>query len=237
LRGIKIIVNLITVIFLLSKMQRTALINWKNINQDFDLSKIFSSLSTSWIVEWLEVQTWKITPGYAFVEITRNWETFPILFNNTENLILDTSWDKKVFIEINELNINDWILNNSDWTWIWEIKTSINYPTNNFLKLASISAWVITDERKFIDIKDFFNLTKQWNTFNWSNQLVKTWEDWKIIDDVLPASIKEYADTKLKSDKTWINWALNITNIVTITQASFDSITTKNATTVYMITD
>jgi hypothetical protein len=35
------------------------------------------------------------------------------------------------------------------------IKTAVNYPGSNFIKLASITAGVITDERVFVNLKDF----------------------------------------------------------------------------------
>jgi len=167
-------------------MQRVALINWENINQDYDLAKIIKSIVTSWIVEWLEVVDWKVVPWYAFVNITRDQETFPIIFINTEDLILDTTWTKKVYIEINQENIDDGSINNANWTWIWEIKIWSSYPTENYLSLGSINSWIITDERNFITTNDFLNITKQWNIFNWANQLVKLWTDWKISDLLLP---------------------------------------------------
>ena len=79
-------------------MQRVALLNWENINQDYDLAKIFKSLASSWVVEWLEVQSWKVTSGYWFIDVTRDSETFPVLFQNTADLVIDTTWTKKVFI-------------------------------------------------------------------------------------------------------------------------------------------
>ena len=160
-------------------MQRVALLNWENISQDYDLAKVFKSLATSWIVEWLEIQTWKVTAGYGFIDVTRDSETFPILFQNTDDVVIDTTWTKKVFIEIIQANIDDWINNNSNWTWIWEIKIAVSYPSSNFIKLGSISAWIITDEREFIDLKNS-KITKMWNVFNWVNQLVKTDENWKL---------------------------------------------------------
>lgn len=142
-------------------MQRVALINWENINQDYDLLKIFQALATSWVAEWLEVQNGVVTPWFAFVNVTRDDITFPVLFHNTSNLTIDTTWTKKVFIELDQLKIDDGSLNSSNGTWIWEIKTWSNYPSNNFLKLASIDSWNITDERKFIKFKpNPFNLIK-----------------------------------------------------------------------------
>ena len=170
-------------------MQRVALINWKNINQDYDLAKIFSSLSTSWVIEWLEVQSWKVTPWYAFIDITRDSQTFPILFQNSDDVVIDATWTKKVYIEITQTNIDDWNNNNADWTWIWEIKINTSYPTTNYIKLASIIWGVITDEREYVTTKDVLNLTKQWNTFNWVNQLVQTNQTWKIDWELLESPL------------------------------------------------
>lgn len=45
------------------------------------------------------------------------------MFQNTEDLVIDITLNKKVFIEINQSNIDDWSSNSSDGSWIWEIKT------------------------------------------------------------------------------------------------------------------
>lgn len=141
-------------IFYFKKMQRVALINWKNINQDSDLSKILESITTFWVVKGLEVQTNKITTWYWFIEIERDWKTLFILFENTEVLDIDTTWTKKIFIEINSANINDWNINNEVWSNIWEIKIADDYPNKNYLKLANINNWKIKDERSLLKIKD-----------------------------------------------------------------------------------
>ncbi len=171
-------------------MQRVALLNWENINQDYDLAKIFKSLASSWVVEWLEVQSWKVTAGYGFIDVTRDWETFPVLFQNTADLVIDTTWTKKVFIELNQANIDDWINNNSNWTWIWEIKTASNYPSNNFIKLASIDSWVITDERDQVLLK--------FESFNWD--LFKLLAVWEWLAEI--------------RKQNWDLWSLNIADIL-----------------------
>lgn len=134
--------------------QRVALLNGNNINQDFDLSKIFEAFSESWVVKWLEVQAWNVTPWFAFVEVQREWKKFCILFENTENFSIDTSWNKKIFIEISENNILDWTNNTEDWTWIWIIKSADYLPSKNFLALAEITNWQIRDTRVFVRIRD-----------------------------------------------------------------------------------
>lgn len=186
-------------------MQRVALINWTNKNQDYDLVKIFSSIATSWVVEWLEVQSGKVTSGHAFVDVVRDGITFPVLFTNTQDVIIDTTWDKKVFVEITQDNIDNGSINSSDGSGIWEIKTDSSYPLNNFIKLASIYSWAITDERSFINLKD-----EKLNNFNWPEQLVKLWEDGKIINTLLDIgsliTVKLIAKWNItKKDKLWFH--------------------------------
>lgn len=148
-------------------MQRVALLNWKNINQDYDLAKILSSLATSWVVEWLKVQESLVTAWYAFIEVTRAWIAFPVLFQNSENLTINTTGDSKVFVEITQANIDDWSSNAVDWSWIWEIKVATDYPTtNSYIPLASITWWVITDDREFIKLN--------WRDITWVLWLAKS---------------------------------------------------------------
>lgn len=168
-------------------MQRVALLNWKNKNKDFDLSKIFESFWTPWVSKWLDYENWYITPWFAFIEVEREWKKFVVLFENTENFPIDTNWTKKVFIEISHDKVLDWSNNNVDWTWIWAIKTASEYPTKNFIKLWRIENWIFHNEKVKISLKEDFNLTKQWNTFNQSNKLLKL--DWnaKVPVGNLPA--------------------------------------------------
>ncbi len=195
-------------IFYIKKMQRVALINWENINQDYDLSKILESLATPWVVKGLEVQSWKVTKWYSFVEITRNSTKFLVLFENTEELNINTSGTKKIFIEINQNNIDDGSFNESNWEWIWVIKIASNYPTKNFLKLASIDNWIITDEREFLDIRSNFNVTQQGNTFNLANRLLKLNWSWKVPINNLP--ILESLNLKEVVFTTTSNWVKTI---------------------------
>ena len=174
-------------------MQRVWILNWENITYDKDLSQYFLSLANSWIISWLEVQNNKVLAWKAIIKVTRsNWEEIAVVFELTEDLVIDTSGDKKVYIEINQANIDDGTNNSEDWAWIWEIKTWTSYPSTNYLALASIIWWIITDERTFIQIKDsilnwananelnFNNLTKDINT-TWTITANKLKWDWSEI--------------------------------------------------------
>lgn len=191
-------------------MQRVALLNWKNKNKDYDLAKIFKSLAVSWVVEWLEVQSWKVTPGYAFIDVIRDWITFPILFENSSDVIIDTSWTKKVYIEIDQTKVDDWSINNVDWTWIAVIvATETSYPSENYISLASIDVWVITDERKEALIMPK-NLVWEhaWLKVggNGNISIIKdSWELWTInVADILVEGIAiNLANWLLKLNSSW----------------------------------
>lgn len=137
-------------------MERVALLNGENINQDYDLSKILESIITPWVVEWLMVTTNQVSAWFAFVPVTRWSVTFNVMYENTTNLTIDTTLTKKVWIAINQTKVNDWSTNNIDWTWIWSIVTWASYPASNYIPLASITAWVITDERKMVQYNTIY---------------------------------------------------------------------------------
>ena len=155
-------------------MQRVALLNWKNKNKDYDLSKIFEAFWEPWVVKWLEYQDWNITPWFAFVLVERNGINFCVLFENTENVAV-SEW--KIFIEISQEKILDWSENNIDWTGIWAIKVDQNYPEKNFLKLGTLSWGAFQKESKKVEASSKIDILQN---FNSANQLVKLWADWKL---------------------------------------------------------
>lgn len=180
-------------------MQRVALLNGENINQDYDLWKILKTLINPWVVEGLQVLTNQVSIWYAFISVTRNWETFPVLFQNSSILTIDTSWTKKVYIELNQSKIDDGISNLENWTWIWEIKTWSTYPTTNpYISLAEISSWVITDTRSFISLKW---IKRKWL---WNSKILYTDSSWNE------------SELLIGSDWTVLSvnwWALSFSNI------------------------
>lgn len=185
-------------------MQRVALINGKNKNKDFDLSKILESLATPWVVEGLDFHNGKITKGYAFVQVERLGKIFCVLFENWEDLPIDSTWTKKVFIEILHEKIIDGSTNNVDGTWIWFIKTAPNFPEKNFLKLWRFENWYFHSEKQLLTTREGLNITKQWNTFNGANQLLRLNESWKIEENNLPPmniDINWLPEKNLESDQ------------------------------------
>jgi len=139
-------------------MEQVKLLNGKGINQDYDLQLLAQQVLTEWVVEWLVVSTNSVSAGKGYIEVVRTWtpsQTFYVLYENTEALTIDTSGTKKVYIEITQANIDNSALNTeTDGTWIWEIKTGASYPSTNYIPLASITTWTITDEREMIQVKN-----------------------------------------------------------------------------------
>ena len=198
-------------------MQRVALINGNNINQDHDLSKIFEAFWEPWVVDGLVVQPGKVLAWFWFVHINREWKNFVVLFENTEDFPIDTSWTKKVFVEILREKIIDWSWNAEDWSWIWHIKVSPDYPAENFMKLARIENGRIIDERNVVKAKH-----PLLNNFNKSNQLLKLDWDWRVPEGNLPPmniNIKWLPEQTLDwnsyivANSWWDNYKWNLHNI------------------------
>jgi len=128
--------------------QRTALLNWNNINRDSDFSKYIESLTSPWVIEWLEVSSSSVAIWKARVPCERtNGDTIYVIFYNTSAVSISGNGD--VYIEVSQTYIDNWELANEDWTGIAEIKVW-TMPAKNALKLATKSWSTITDERVFI---------------------------------------------------------------------------------------
>lgn len=205
-------------------VQRVWILNGENITYDKDFAAYFFSLAETWVYEWLEVQSWRILQGKAIITITRtNWEKAAIFFENTESIQIDTSWNKKIFISFDEQKINFWQSNNEDGTWIANITSAPNYPTKNFLPLASITNWQITDERIWVTLRDDLIWRKiykknevytkdeaDWRFVNitWDEEItwIKTFKEiLKIISQNWSASALFRNETVNKDYSIWVN--------------------------------
>lgn len=133
---------------------RIWLLNGENISQDYDFWYLLQSISDGWYIEGLEVQTGKVTAWKWFIPCERTNGNKPFVFVELDtDYALDTTWSKKVWIEIDQWMIDDWSENPEDWTGVASIKTWANYPAWNYIPLASITGWTITDERIFLKVK------------------------------------------------------------------------------------
>ena len=134
-------------------MERVALLNWTNINQDHDISTLYDTLGTPGVISWLQVTSWQVAVGAAWVEVTRDGETFYVLYQNTAAVTIVTTWTKKVWIWIDQTKVDDGSSNLADGTGIGSIQTWASYPASNYIPLASITWWVITDDRTWAWLK------------------------------------------------------------------------------------
>lgn len=139
-------------------MQSTKMLNGDGQNQDYDVQLLASNIITVGVVSGLEVTLDLVSKGKGFIEVTRDADptkTFYVQFELTEDLVIDTSGTKKVFVEITQENVDTASLNTeADGTGIGEIKIDTNYPSSNYIPLASIVSGSITDEREIIVIKE-----------------------------------------------------------------------------------
>lgn len=153
-------------------MIRVSILNGKNKNYDTDLSKLLEAVASPWVILWCLVEEWVVNVGNWFCQVTRwagiNAKTFYSFFEIQSAVSIDTSWSKKVWLEFEQENIDTGSINNPDGLWIATINTGTNYPTKNYVKLASITTDVITDERDLIKIPgwklDLSSLTQEINT-------------------------------------------------------------------------
>lgn len=129
----------------------TKLLAWRNINTDSDFSKYIETVSEAWVINWLQVSTNKVGIWKCRVPCERNnWETIYALVDNKTEVTIDTSGTWYVIVEISQTYIDDWSLINEDWTWVATISVVQTKPSKNYLELASISSWTITDTRNMI---------------------------------------------------------------------------------------
>lgn len=147
-------------------MIKTTLLNGITTERDKDYTALGLSILEAGVVSGLEVTTNQVANGVAFIKVTRTattpTEEILVKLEITTNEVIDTSGTKKVWLEINQNNINDPGLNDANGTTAGSIQTGANYPAGNYIPLADITGGVITDEREFIKLK----LLRKWLTPN-----------------------------------------------------------------------
>lgn len=128
-------------------MERVALLNGPTKNQDYDLSALGLSLTTGWVYEGLVLSNtggnnWKVTKGKALVLCTKT----------TGNRVLahyEMDTDKtfsqvgpfKIWVEINQANVDNPTANNAAWSWAWSIQYGAAYPVSGpYLALWEVDA-------------------------------------------------------------------------------------------------
>lgn len=188
-------------------MQRVWVLNWNNISYDKDftawlLATIQWGIVTGFAISWsgasAEIEPWK-----ALIKCERtNWEEILVFFESTENVAVDMSGTKKVYIEIDQTKIDDWSSNNEDGTGIWAITTDPSaYPTKNFVALYDVVSWVATDDRVGI-------YTKLLRKELIANKLLFINSNWEETYINLSSNVW---DALLSNWPTWVPYWENIT--------------------------
>lgn len=159
------------------------------LTRDVDFSLLNKSITNPWVIEWLlpnqnggagtDITVWT---GEALVKVTRTSvtpnEVFYVVFRNTVEKVLTVWNNKKIFIEIESVNINT-PSNNTSPTGqnIWSIKIADDYPTDNFLKLWETDwSWLLsTDVFEFQTIKqDVLNKSTYSASSTWTDSYAIT---------------------------------------------------------------
>lgn len=131
-------------------------IGGKNKSRDYHFQETASALINAGVIEGLAVTIDSVAIWKAFIEVTRTWgATFKVPFFSSEVEAITTGISQKIFIEINQVNIDDGDLENSvDGTGIGTIKVAASFPAGNYIPLAeSNGAGAITDLRVNIEYK------------------------------------------------------------------------------------
>lgn len=199
-------------------MLRVAILNGKNKNYDRDFSKLIEAISSPGVISGLNIVDGKIQPGKAFIQVKRaNTDSFYCYAENTEEITVDVTWTKKIWLEVKQTNINDGSSNAPDGSGILEVKTWASYPELNFLKIASVVSWVVTDDRELItNIDDIINMIID-GLYNFGVSSV--WSDSYAITLPNPPTAYEVGQTfRFQADvgNTWsatlnVNWLWAIT--------------------------
>lgn len=173
-------------------VQIVSLIAGKNKNFDHQLTALHKALINPWIISGLTVTAGQVAVGEAFIECTRsNGEKIMVHFSNTAPLNIDTSGNKKIFVEVKQEHIDNGILNAQDGSNIAEIKSSEILPEKNFLLLGQIiNSEILQWEKIFLK-----NIPrKAENQTNWF-VFYENGEE-KILND-LPENINENIQAKI----------------------------------------
>ena len=132
-------------------MLRASLINGNWLNLDADLSKHIETLTDPGVIEGFLVENNNtLKPGKAWVKAIRsNGETIFVYVELKSDFSFSLT-NGKLWIELSQEAIDNWLLNAEDGTGIASIKTWPTLPSQNFLLLASMTAGVVKDERNLI---------------------------------------------------------------------------------------
>ena len=127
-------------------MERCSLLNGNIVNQDSDYSAPLLALTDGWVIEGLEVShidgnNFEVSSGNCLVKgVKTNGDKVLVHFQSTEIKQISLAWPKKVWVEINQQNLDNPLLNPITGLGIGQIKYGDTYPSKNYVALASVNA-------------------------------------------------------------------------------------------------
>ena len=132
-------------------MLRASLINGNWLNLDADLSKHIETLTDPGVIEGFLVENNNtLKPGKAWVKAVRsNGETIFVYVELKSDFSFSLT-SGKLWIELSQEAIDNWLLNAEDGTGIASIKTWPTLPSQNFLLLATATGGVVRLDRTVI---------------------------------------------------------------------------------------
>lgn len=127
-------------------MERVALLNGITKVQDYDLTALGLSLTSGGVYEWLVLSNvsgndWKVTKGKALV-LCQKTAGHKVLaqFELTADKTFSQVGPFKIWIEINQTNIDNPTSNVADGSGAWSIQYGASYPASNFVALGEVDA-------------------------------------------------------------------------------------------------
>ena len=132
-------------------MLRASLINGNWLNLDADLSKHIETLTDPGVIEGFLIENNNtLKPGKAWVKAIRsNGETIFVYVELKSDFSFSLT-SGKLWIELSQESIDNWLLNAEDGTGIASIKTWPSVPSQNFLLLATATGGVVRLDRTVI---------------------------------------------------------------------------------------
>lgn len=132
-------------------MLRASLINGNWLNLDADISKHIETLTDPGVIEGFLVENNNtLKPGKAWVKAIRsNGETIFVYVELKSDFSFSLT-SGKLWIELSQEAIDNWLLNAEDGTGIASIKTWPTLPSQNFLLLATATGGVVRLDRTII---------------------------------------------------------------------------------------
>lgn len=135
-------------------MERIALLNWSTKNKDSDLTALWVSLLNGWAYDGLALSyisgtTYQVTAWHALILCTKtNGQKVLLHYENTATYQIVQSGNFKVWVVVDQDNLDNPALNIADGSWAGGIARGASYPAGNYIPLWSVVATVVTDERE-----------------------------------------------------------------------------------------